>query len=114
MHVDADDAAVTPEYFPAPHARHELTETAPIVDEYFPATHDRQPDVTSVEGLYLPASQLVHAPSPNSDLYLPAEQPLHAAPTRVKPGLHWHEACASKLSELAGHARQLSVPNVSL
>ena len=105
------------EYLPAGQSpEHVASDVSPVEDENLPAPHSAQVEEEDapVDPEYLPASQLVHFPLPTSALYLPSEHPTHVPLTRLKPALHWQEACPDELSALAGHGKQAPLPEAVL
>ena len=81
--------------------------------EYLPASHathvDR--DVAALADEDVPASQLVHSPSPCNSLYVPGLQLAHVPLSCVKPALHVHSDCPGwELYALAGQDKQLPTP----
>ena len=63
--------------------------------EYLPPSHGIHVDcdVAALVDENVPASQLVHSPSPCASLYVPGLQLAHVPLSCVKPALHVHSDC---------------------
>jgi len=81
-----------------------------------PALHGKHADedVAPTAEKYLPALQLVHKSSPDTNLYLPSTQRTHVPLTRVNPVMQLQAGSASKLLEWSWHCKQTPSPDLIL